>query len=243
MRILIEQKTKKGKGGKTDRQKQSEKNRSLHIAWDEISRNAMKSVLSFYSGPVGLGFFDPDKMLRIDCDGSHIGRAAAAFQKIDNSEEIFQPLEFWSETAKGSEQLYPAGKIETLALRNALQAFRHMTLVSKEKEIHTDHSNLKFTINQAPTCDFMLRLYADMTPYTPFAIKLVKGVKMGFVDGLNRTYMDRTIRRVFCSTRISRTVPIRTETIGPTGFDRSDVAYSHRSTGRKDHAQFHRSYC
>lgn len=118
------------------------KRHSTRLKWSEEAEQAFKELKSrFTSAPI-LHHPDPEHQFIVEVDTSNTGVGAVLSQRQGNPEKIY-PCAFFSRKLTPAEQNYDVGNRELLAMKLALEEWRHW-LANQSFVILTDHKNLEY---------------------------------------------------------------------------------------------------
>ncbi|MGL5583251.1 MAG: reverse transcriptase/ribonuclease H family protein, partial [Cetobacterium sp.] len=120
------------------------RNRPKSLSWDDTATNAFHQLkLAFKSAPI-LVHPDPNRQFIVEVDASSTGVGAVLSQRQGNPSRL-HPCAFYSKKLSPAEQNYDIGNRELLAIKLALEEWRHWLEGAKIPfEVITDHRNLEY---------------------------------------------------------------------------------------------------
>ena len=135
--------------------------------------------------------FEADALTCIYTDASGVGLGASLVQFMDNIE---RPIMFWSRSLTAAEKNYSATKLELLAVREALRAFRPL-IFGRHVDIYTDHQPLIGLVrtggNESST--IITRWILDIASFD-VTLRYRPGASNANADGLSRLPLIGSIR-------------------------------------------------
>ncbi|MGL4357092.1 MAG: reverse transcriptase/ribonuclease H family protein, partial [Cetobacterium sp.] len=120
------------------------RNRPKSLSWNHTATNAFHQLkLAFKSAPI-LVHPDPNRQFIVEVDASSTGVGAVLSQRQGNPSRL-HPCAFYSKKLSPAEQNYDIGNRELLAIKLALEEWRHWLEGAKIPfEVITDHRNLEY---------------------------------------------------------------------------------------------------
>lgn len=153
------------------------------FAWGEEQQVAFDKAKICLATLPSLSYFREGALTIIFTDASKTGIGAALVQIILNIEK---PIQFWSRSATSAERDYSATKLELLAMRDAVRAFRPF-IFGRHFEIHTDHQPLLGLLKtgQPQPSSIITRWVLELSAFD-VTIKYKKGSSNSLADALSR---------------------------------------------------------
>ena len=117
---------------------------SIRFVWNEAAEKAFRVLKSHFSTAPVLTTPDPTRQFVVEVDASDVGVGAVLSQR-SQADGKMHPCAFYSHKLSASEQNYDVGDRELLAVKMALQEWRHWLEGAEQPFlIWTDHRNLEY---------------------------------------------------------------------------------------------------
>lgn len=162
---------------------------SVKFLWSDSAERAFQQLKSrFTSAPV-LITPDPSRQFIVEVDASDVGVGAVLSQRSPTDNKV-HPCAFYSHRLSPSERNYDVGDRELLAVKNALQEWRHW-LEGAELPflIWTDHRNLEY-MKSAKRLNARQARWSLFFSRFNFTLSFRPGSKNAKPDALSRQFSD-----------------------------------------------------
>ncbi|KAL0195414.1 hypothetical protein M9458_008986 [Cirrhinus mrigala] len=177
------------------------------ITWNPAAHEAFQQLKKIFSTAPLLHHLDPQRPFTVEVDASTTGVGAVLSQAVGES-SLLHPCAYYSRKLSPAEQNYDVGNRELLAIKLALEEWRHWLEGSTHPfTIITDHKNLQY-LREARRLNPRQARWALFFTRFNFTITYRPGSKNTVADALSRQY--------------SPDLPTEPETILP-----SDLIVSH----------------
>ncbi|KAI2662335.1 Transposon Tf2-6 polyprotein [Labeo rohita] len=115
-----------------------------HLTWNPAAHKAFQRLKTIFSTAPLLHHPDPELPFTVEVDASTIGVGAVLSQAVGES-SLLHPCAFFSHKLSLAEQNYDVGNQELLAIKLALEEWRHwLEGATHQFTIITDHKNLQY---------------------------------------------------------------------------------------------------
>ncbi|KAL0150648.1 hypothetical protein M9458_054065, partial [Cirrhinus mrigala] len=157
------------------------------LHWTPESNQAFQNLKErFTSAPI-LRHPDPEREFVVEVDASNCGVGAILSQRHGSPPKLF-PCAYFSRKLTPAERNYDVGDLELLALKAALEEWRHWLEGAKEPFlVLTDHRNLEY-IRSAKRLNSRQARWSLFFARFNFRITCRPGSKNGKADALSRLY-------------------------------------------------------
>ena len=155
--------------------------------WGESQQNAFDELkLRLSSAPI-LAYADYQRPYKVHTDASSSGLGAVLYQTQDNVDRV---IAYASRSLRPSERIYPAHKLEFLALKWAATEKFHDYLYGATFDVHTDNNPLTYVLTTTKLDATGQRWLASLANYN-FNIYYRSGRSNTDADALSRLHEDR----------------------------------------------------
>uniref|UniRef100_A0A8C4ZXL3 Gypsy retrotransposon integrase-like protein 1 n=1 Tax=Gadus morhua TaxID=8049 RepID=A0A8C4ZXL3_GADMO len=161
----------------------------VKFTWSPAAEAAFNDLKSrFTSAPI-LSQPDPDRQFIVEVDASDVGVGAILSQKSGADQKV-HPCAFYSHKLTPTERNYDIGDRELLAVKLALEEWRHWLEGAKEPFlVWTDHKNLEYLRSAKRLNPRQSRWSLFFTRFD-FCLSFRPGSKNGKPDALSRQFPD-----------------------------------------------------
>jgi hypothetical protein len=156
------------------------------VTLNEDERKAFEALKSALISAPCLAIYDPDMPTEVWTDASWENSTTGAVL-LQNHGQGLQPVAFISKVMNSAESRYPVFEQELLALKNALEEWRHYLLPIHFKA-KTDHNGLRFLRTQKHLSERQWRWLGLISEFT-FDLEYRPGQNMTVPDSLSRRTM------------------------------------------------------
>uniref|UniRef100_A0A8C5LR95 Gypsy retrotransposon integrase-like protein 1 n=1 Tax=Leptobrachium leishanense TaxID=445787 RepID=A0A8C5LR95_9ANUR len=153
--------------------------------WTEGTQKAFDNLRTRFTTAPILLLPDPSKPYSLEVDASGIATGAVLSQRDENNDRL-HPVAFFSRKLSPAEVNYSVGDRELLAIKNALEEWRHLLEGTLHPTtIFTDHKNLEYLRSARRLCPRLARWALFFSRFS-FHITYRPGSKNGKADALSR---------------------------------------------------------
>lgn len=156
------------------------------FVWGKAQQMAFDKLRETVTAAPILAYPDWNSTFLLQTDASDVGLGAVLSQ-LQNGQE--HPIAFGSRVLNSAERNYCAVEKEALAIKWAIEKFRHY-LHRRKYLLLTDNSALSWLLSSAKLSPKLNRWAATLTECPPIGIKHRPGTSNGNADGLSRLPMD-----------------------------------------------------
>jgi hypothetical protein len=153
--------------------------------WFEDCESARELIIEKLTETPLLRIFNPNLEIELHTDASCVGIGAALLQKEDG---VVRPVAYFSRRTTECEAKYHSYDLETLAVVDAVEHFRHY-LYGVHFTVYTDFNSVRATALKKHLYPRVARWCVKLQDYD-FSIEYRAGSKMGHVDYLSRNPID-----------------------------------------------------
>ncbi|KAL0183498.1 hypothetical protein M9458_019194 [Cirrhinus mrigala] len=155
-----------------------------NINWNPSAHEAFNQLKQIFSTAPLLHYPDPKKPFTVEVDASTTGVGAVLLQAVDES-PLLHPCAYYSRKLSPAEQNYDVGNGELLAIKLALEEWRHWLEGATHPFTITDHKNLQY-LREARRLNPRQARWALLFTRFHFTITYRPGSKNTFADALSR---------------------------------------------------------
>ncbi len=162
------------------------KGKPKSLSWTPEATLAMKTLQQAFTSAPLLVHPDPQKPFIVEVDASTSGVGAVLSQQQGNPPRL-HPCAFFSQKLSSAEQNYDIGNRELLAIKHALEEWRHWLEGARHPfVVYTDHRNLEY-LREAKRLNPRQARWALFTRFH-FTISYRPGTKNTKADALSRLH-------------------------------------------------------
>lgn len=163
------------------------KGKPRSLRWTDSAQEAFDKLKQRFTTAPILSFPDPSKQFVVEVDASEVGVGAVLSQRQGEPPKL-HPCAFFSRRLSPAERNYDVGNRELLAVKLALEEWRHWLEGAREPFlVITDHRNLEY-IQAAKRLNARQARWALFFSRFNFTITFRPGSKNGKADALSRMY-------------------------------------------------------
>ncbi|KAL0147689.1 hypothetical protein M9458_056998, partial [Cirrhinus mrigala] len=145
-----------------------------HLIWNPTAHGAFQRLKTIFSTAPLLHHPDPERPFTVEVDASTIGVEAVLSQAVSES-SLLHPCAFFSRKPSPVEQNYNVGNWELLAIKLALEEWRHwlegathpFTIITDHKNLQCLHDAKRLNSRQARWALFLTRFNFKITYHSP----------------------------------------------------------------------------
>lgn len=156
--------------------------KDVKFHWGTEQEQARQEIITRLTSEPVLTIFDPKLPTEVHTDASSIGYGAVLMQAHEDGKK--HVVSYYSQATQGAESRYHSYELETLAVKKALEHYRHYLIGIKFKVV-TDCNALKATQNKKDLLHRVARMWLYMQDFD-FDIEYRKGINMSHADYLSR---------------------------------------------------------
>lgn len=163
------------------------KGKPRSLQWTDAAQDAFTALKQRFTTAPILKFPDPTKQFVVEVDASDVGVGAVLSQRRGEPPKL-HPCAFYSHRLSPAERNYDVGNRELLAVKMALEQWRHWLEGAKEPfVVITDHRNLEY-IQAAKRLNARQARWSLFFSRFDFTITYRPGSKNGKADALSRIH-------------------------------------------------------
>ena len=158
------------------------RNRGKPFEWGPQQQKAFETLIQKLTNPPVLAYADYRLPFKLHTDASRSGLGAVLYQQQDGRDRV---VAYASRSLKPAEKIYPAHKLEFLALKWAVTDKFHDYLYGTRFEVMTDNNPLTYVLTSAKLDATGQRWIASLSNYN-FFLTYRSGIQNADADGLSR---------------------------------------------------------